>query len=153
MIKALQLIQPTGTLAVDESPRPSKTKHISIYELLTVMTVMAYANDYNKLEFIFNVFDHGSNEALDLEEIALMTTSFLTGWGKLTNQEMPEYNDQRRYAEVIYSSAEYSLDGRITLKGFKDWVEQNENLRTTLMNYEPPMDVEEGNLTIKRHQR
>ena len=40
-----------------------------MYELLAVMAVMSYANYYNKIRFIFNLFDFDGNHSIDIDEI------------------------------------------------------------------------------------
>ena len=47
---------------------------ISFYELLIVLTVMGFANYYNKVRFIFNLFDFDSTHDLNIDQLNLLVT-------------------------------------------------------------------------------
>ena len=49
--------------------KKERSNKIWIYELLAVMAVMSYANYYNKIRFIFNLFDFDGNHSIDIDEI------------------------------------------------------------------------------------
>lgn len=46
-----------------------KINKICIYELLTVMAVLSYAHYYNKIRFVFSLFDFDGNHSIDIDEI------------------------------------------------------------------------------------
>ena len=41
---------------------------VSFYELITVMSVMAYGNFYNKIRFLYAVYDFDCNKSIDEDE-------------------------------------------------------------------------------------
>lgn len=55
-----------------EDSKPKKLHKICFYELLTVMVIMSYANYYNKVRFLWGLFDFDGDHAIDQDEIAMM---------------------------------------------------------------------------------
>lgn len=50
-----------GTLIKENRIKKWNTDTINIYEILTGMAVVAYANYYQKIRFIYNLFDFDGN--------------------------------------------------------------------------------------------
>jgi hypothetical protein len=66
---------------------------------------------------------------------------------------MPERKYLERAAKIIYSTPESTSDGRITIKVLGDWIDQNENLMSMFLMFEPVEKVDENNslfLPLKR---
>jgi len=117
------------------------------------MIIMSYANYYNKVRLIFILFDFDGNQAIDLDEIAIMVVCFLEGWGKMISQDMPARRYIKTFAEIIYQAAEYVPNGKITIKEIGDWVDTNESLMKVLDVFEPQGKISQKNyiyLPMKR---
>ena len=125
--------------------RKAKIHKVSVFELLTIMAVMAYSNYYNKIRFIFNLFDFDGNHSIDLDEIAVMVVWFLEGWGKIIGVKMPQRRYIETFAEIIYLAAEFVPNGKITIKGIGDWVENNKQMMQMLQTYEPDSKINDDN--------
>ena len=65
------------------------------------MAVMAYGNFYNKIRFIYAIFDFDCNKSIDEDEIAIMVICFLEGWGRMTKDPMPNRKAIEKIANVI----------------------------------------------------
>ena len=89
-------------IKASKAPLYQKENRQSFYEILTNMSVMSYANYYNKIRFIFCLFDFDGNRSIDLDEIALMIICFLEGWKHITKIKMPERRVLEKVAEIIY---------------------------------------------------
>jgi hypothetical protein len=109
------------------------------------MTVMAYSNYYNKIRFIFNLFDFDGNHSIDTDEIAIMVVCFLEGWGKIIKETMPPRRYIETFAEIIYQAAEFVPNGKITIKGIGDWVDGNDSLMAMFQTCEPIGNVDDKN--------
>lgn len=97
--------------------------------------------------------DFDGDHAIDQDEIAMLVVCFLEGWGKIIDQEMPQRKYLERAAKIIYSTPESTSDGRITIKVLGDWIDQNENLMSMFLMFEPVEKVDESNslfLPLKR---
>ncbi|CAI2358860.1 unnamed protein product [Moneuplotes crassus] len=74
----------------------------------------------------------------------MMVVCILEGWGKFIKQEMPSREYLERAAKIIISATpESSSDERITMKILGDWIDQNENMMSMLMMFEPSDKIEE----------
>ena len=74
-----------------------------------------------------------------------MVVTFLEGWGKIIEQEMPPRRNLETFAELIYSAAEFVPNGKITIKGIGDWIDGNDNLMALLQAYEPADKIDDEN--------
>lgn len=57
---------------------------ICLYEILSVMVLMSYAEEHNKVRMLFNLFDFENNQGLEQEEFVVMTIIILEGWGRFS---------------------------------------------------------------------
>ncbi|CAI2359096.1 unnamed protein product [Moneuplotes crassus] len=73
-----------------------------------------------------------------------MVVCILEGWGKFIKQEMPSREYLERAAKIIISATpESSSEERITMKILGDWIDQNENMMSMFLMFEPQEKVEE----------
>ena len=107
---------------------------------------MAFANYYNKVRFVFNLFDFDSSHDLTFDQLNLLVIWFLEGWSKIIDKSPPQRRYSLKLAEIIYSTANHVYDGRININGIGDWIDQNENLIAMFLMFEPSVKVEEPNL-------
>lgn len=125
----------------------------SFYELITVMAVMGYANYYNKIRFIFAIFDFDGNLAIDVEEIAIMVICFLEGYGKISKTEMAKRKYLEKIAEIIVDYAETVPDGKLSISEIGNWMEANEMFTQLLGTYEPDLEVfEKSSIFLPLHR-
>ena len=96
---------------------------VSFYELITVMSVMAYGNFYNKIRFIFSIYDFDCNKAIDEDEIAIMVICFIEGWGRITREFMPSRKALEKVANVIATQSDLTLDGKVVIGEIGTWFE------------------------------
>lgn len=61
-----------------------------MYEILVIMILLSYAEDYNKIRMLFNVFDFDNNQGLELDEFILLTIIILEGWGRISMTKLPQ---------------------------------------------------------------
>jgi hypothetical protein len=120
------------------------------------MALMSFANYYNKIWFIFALYDFDCSKSIDQDEISIMVICFIEGWSKLVKDiETFPWKYLEKVAEIIYSSAESVPDGKIAINEIGTWLEVNENFTKLLSDYEPELDVPEKSttfLSIPRHQ-
>ena len=53
------------------------TERVNIYEILAAMALTAHANYYQKVRFIYTLFDFDGNQAIDINEISMMGMYYL----------------------------------------------------------------------------
>ena len=49
---------------------------VNIYEILCGLTIISYANFFQKIRFIFTLFDFQGNQALDQNELCILAICF-----------------------------------------------------------------------------
>jgi hypothetical protein len=77
------------TLIMENRIKKWNTNKVNIYEVLCGMTVVAYANFYHKVRFIYALFDFDGNQAIDINEISIMAICYCLGWQRFTGIKMP----------------------------------------------------------------
>ena len=60
-----------------------------MYEIIVIMILLSYAEDFNKIRMLFNVFDFDNNQGLELDEFILSTIIVLEGWGRISMTKLP----------------------------------------------------------------
>lgn len=105
---------------------------------------MGFANYYNKVRFIFNLFDFESTHDLSMDQLSLLVICFLEGWSKMIDKELPQRRYSLKLADIIYSTSNNVFEGRININGLGDWIDQNENLIAMFLMFEPPIKIKEA---------
>lgn len=98
--------------------RVRKENHakVNIYEILSGMIAIAYANYYQKLRMLFALFDFDEDHSMNQAELAIMTGCFCLGWSRFTGIKMPSISMLEQYGEQIYKAAESTPDGKLSLQ-------------------------------------
>ena len=160
-----------GTLIKENRIKKWNNDTISVYEILTGMTVVAYANYYQKVRFIYNLFDFDGNQAIDINEISILVIAFCQGWSRFTNLKMPSNKRLETYGEYVaflFSPFRSIMRLRLCLtprsrlpstRAFANsfslghWIEVNEEIMAVLSRFEPPLEVEEKDSTFLKLDR
>jgi Ca2+-binding EF-hand superfamily protein len=92
----------------DNKIKKWNTDRVSIYEILCGMTVIAYANYFQKIRFIFTLFDYDGNQAIDINEISIMVNAICKGWSRFTGLKIPSTKTLEAYSELVTTSFSHS---------------------------------------------
>ena len=68
------------------------------------MAIIAYDNYYQKIRFIYNMFDFDGNQAIDINELSIMVVAFCQGWARFTDLKMPTNKRLEAYGEYVFSA-------------------------------------------------
>jgi hypothetical protein len=90
-----------NTLIKENKVKKWNSERVSIYEILCGLTVVAYANYYQKIRFIYTLFDFDGNQAIDMNEIAIIVISFCKGWQKFSGIKIPNLVILEAFAELV----------------------------------------------------
>ena len=93
-----------GTLIKENKIKKWNHDTVNIYEVLCGMTVIAYANYFQKIRFIYNLFDFDGNQAVDINEISIMVICFCAGWSRYTDIKMPTNKKLEGFGEYVSES-------------------------------------------------
>jgi hypothetical protein len=74
---------------------------VNIYEILCGMAIIAYANYYQKVRFIYTLFDFDGNQAIDINEISIMVNCVCLGWSRYNGLKMPSRATLESYGEIV----------------------------------------------------
>ena len=116
---------------------------LNIYEIVVSMSIMAHANFYNKVRFIFNTVTLTYTDGIEFEEMYLLVLSLVYGYGRFIGKEGPERDMLKEIAMLIFSAADYSPDNKLTVSELGSWVEINSHIMDLLKLYEPLDSIEE----------
>lgn len=67
------------------------TAAINVFEILSVLTLTAYANKNHKVQILFNIFDLAGEKIIKFRELVLMFTSLIRGYAIVTGQSLPDH--------------------------------------------------------------
>lgn len=78
-----------GMRPEEKEKRNDIKRKVCLYELLSGMTMMSYAEEHNKMRMLFNIFDFDNNQGLEQDEFTVMIIILIESWGRITQTVMP----------------------------------------------------------------
>ncbi|CAD8137271.1 unnamed protein product [Paramecium octaurelia] len=121
-----------------------KSKLLSIYELICVLTICSYTQHIHKIHFLYIVFDLDCNGNISLNELLIIIKSIIIGYCKLTNAELPPYVQLEKFAKLMFLKSDIQVDNQLELSEIIEWLEKENDIGKDLFTlYEPKQKVQE----------
>ncbi|CAK88170.1 unnamed protein product (macronuclear) [Paramecium tetraurelia] len=121
-----------------------KSKLLSIYELICVLTICSHTQHIHKIHFLYIVFDLDCNGNISLNELLIIIKSIIIGYCKLTNAEMPPYVQLEKFAKLMFLKSDIQVDNQLELSEIIEWLEKENDIGKDLFTlYEPKQKVQE----------
>lgn len=98
---------------------------MTVFEIVSVLTLMSYASTNHKIQFLFNVFDLEANKALNFKELILLFVSLIRGYCIVTGQPLPEHSQLQKYAHTLFARADLNNDQNLEIGEILGWFESN----------------------------
>ena len=76
-------------------------KGVNVYELISAVTILSYANWKCKVRFLVSMFDFEERGKLNLNEVALLLESSARGIGRMTKTPVPKQDFFDRVTEQL----------------------------------------------------
>jgi hypothetical protein len=96
---------------------------MTVFEIVSVLTLMSYASTNHKIQckflsiilVLFNVFDLEANKALNFKELILLFVSLIRGYCIVTGQPLPEHSQLQKYAHTLFARADLNNDQNLEI--------------------------------------
>ena len=108
---------------------------IDSYEFVCALSLMSHATLDEKAELIFNLYDFDRSGSISKDELTVLMANTMASLKSMEKKPAPTINEIEQKTNAFFSAADTDGDMQISLKEFKTYIKQDQQVLSVLMSY------------------